>query len=160
MNTAIPRIYLDTCCLNRPFDDQTQQRIRSETSAIVRILVRCTRREWAWISSTHVEGEIGQTPDPVRRTRVQRIAALAHEIVRVNDDTGARALELLSLGFSPADALHVACAEQGGADVLLSTDRSLIQRANRHARELRVAVQNPLTFVAAMEENNGARDDS
>jgi hypothetical protein len=23
-------IYLDVCCLNRPFDDQTQQRIRLE----------------------------------------------------------------------------------------------------------------------------------
>ncbi len=28
------RIYLDACCLNRPFDDQTQPRIALETQAI------------------------------------------------------------------------------------------------------------------------------
>jgi len=27
------RVYLDLCCLNRPFDDQTQERIRLETEA-------------------------------------------------------------------------------------------------------------------------------
>ncbi|WP_420642969.1 hypothetical protein [Candidatus Leptofilum sp.] len=28
------KIYLDVCCLNRPFDDQTQDRMRLETEAI------------------------------------------------------------------------------------------------------------------------------
>ena len=32
------RIYIDTCCLNRPFDDQTQDRIHLETEAILIIL--------------------------------------------------------------------------------------------------------------------------
>jgi hypothetical protein len=31
-------IYLDVCCLNRPFDDQTQERIRLEAEAVLRIL--------------------------------------------------------------------------------------------------------------------------
>ena len=29
------KIYLDTCCLNRPFDDQTQDRVRLEAKADV-----------------------------------------------------------------------------------------------------------------------------
>ena len=29
------RIYLDMCCFNRPYDDQTQSRIRIETEAKV-----------------------------------------------------------------------------------------------------------------------------
>ena len=28
------RIYFDTCCLQRPLDDQTQPRIRVETEAV------------------------------------------------------------------------------------------------------------------------------
>ena len=155
-----PRVYLDTCCLNRPFDDQTQERIRRETNALVRVFEHSARHEWAWISSTHVEGEIGQTRDLVRRRRVLQLVALAHENVPVTDATGRRALDLQSLGFSPADAVHIACAEQGRADVLLTTDESFIRRANRHARELQVAVQNPLTFVAAMEESDGTEDDN
>jgi hypothetical protein len=31
-------IYLNVCCLNRPFDDQTQERIRLEAEAVLRIL--------------------------------------------------------------------------------------------------------------------------
>jgi hypothetical protein len=31
-------IYLDVCCLNRPFDDQTQERIRLEAEAVLHIL--------------------------------------------------------------------------------------------------------------------------
>jgi hypothetical protein len=29
-------VYLDICCLNRPFDDQAQDRIRLETEVAVR----------------------------------------------------------------------------------------------------------------------------
>jgi hypothetical protein len=36
----VKRIYLDVCCLNRPFDDQRQDRIRLEAEAIERILDR------------------------------------------------------------------------------------------------------------------------
>lgn len=39
-------IYLDVCCLNRPFDDQTQERIFLEAEAIRLILARCQSGEW------------------------------------------------------------------------------------------------------------------
>ena len=38
------RIYLDVCCLNRPFDEQTQDRVRLETEAILTILSHCKNR--------------------------------------------------------------------------------------------------------------------
>ncbi len=34
----MPQIYLDVCCLNRPFDDQRQDRIRLEADAVLLIL--------------------------------------------------------------------------------------------------------------------------
>jgi len=34
------KIYLDVSCLNRPFDDQAQVRIRIETAAITFVLER------------------------------------------------------------------------------------------------------------------------
>jgi hypothetical protein len=33
-------IYFDVCCLNRPFDDQTQEPIRLETDAIPPAMAR------------------------------------------------------------------------------------------------------------------------
>jgi len=35
---SLMRIYLDVCCLNRPFDDQTQERIHLESEAVLIIL--------------------------------------------------------------------------------------------------------------------------
>ncbi len=34
-------VYLDTCCLNRPFDDQTQAHIHLEAEAVLLIMARC-----------------------------------------------------------------------------------------------------------------------
>ncbi len=63
-------IYLDVCCLNRPFDDQTQPRIRLETEAILEIISRCRTGEWKLLSSTALESEIARTPDLTRREQV------------------------------------------------------------------------------------------
>ena len=51
------------------------------------------------------------------------------------------------LGFKPLDALHIACAETAGADVLLTTDDRLLRRAERQAGDLDVAVANPLRWL-------------
>ena len=57
------------CCLNRPFDDQSEGRIGLEA---VPMYVRSRREaaEWEWISSEVVDVEIGRTPDPERRRQV------------------------------------------------------------------------------------------
>jgi hypothetical protein len=70
----MPQVYLDVCCLNRPFDDQRQDRIRLEAEAVLLILEHCEAGEWQWISSVVVEEEINNTPDRERRHRVIRTA--------------------------------------------------------------------------------------
>jgi hypothetical protein len=40
------RVYLDTCCLNRLFDNLVQERVRLEAEAVVRIIARFAMREW------------------------------------------------------------------------------------------------------------------
>jgi len=35
------RVYMDVCCLNRPFDDQSEDRIKMESEAVLMILNRC-----------------------------------------------------------------------------------------------------------------------
>jgi hypothetical protein len=45
------RIYLDACCLNRPFDDQTQPRIFLETQAVLTIVKQCQFAQWHLITS-------------------------------------------------------------------------------------------------------------
>lgn len=91
--------------------------------------------------------EIEQTPDPERRNRVELLALHAHPSVLIEQRAADRAQYLETLGFHPFDALHLACAESGGADVLLTTDDRLLRLASRLSERLRVRVENPLTWL-------------
>lgn len=57
------RIYLDVCCLNRPFDDQTQPRIHLEAPAVLAIIAKCQQKTWKLINSSALIAELNQTPD-------------------------------------------------------------------------------------------------
>lgn len=65
------KIYLDVSCLNRPFDNQRQPRIRNESEAIVTILGRIDAGAWESVSSRMAEIETLAIPDEARRRRVQ-----------------------------------------------------------------------------------------
>lgn len=122
------RIYLDTCCFNRPFDDLSQDRIALEAKAIELIFSRCDMHDWDLISSTVLEFEVTRTPDEQRRAALNRFLAAAVEIILVNEDVRARAAEWESLGLKPLDAFHLAAAEKGRADVFCSCDDRLLSK--------------------------------
>ena len=143
----MPRIYLDVCCLNRPFDDQTQARIHLEAEAVLAIISRCETDDWEWISSEVVDLEISRIPDPERRRRVQTMASHSHITVVVGQEEVGRAREFENWGILAYDALHLACAESGGADVFLTTDDNLLRKSTTHARQLGFQVENPLAWV-------------
>jgi predicted nucleic acid-binding protein len=144
------KVYLDTCSLNRPFDDQGQERIRLETESVMIILARLSRKEWIWLASQALEIEIDRSPGVDQRSRLQRIAGYAEQIVAIGKKELERASELEQLGFSGFDAVHLACAESGGADIFLSTDDRLLKRAKRFAKKIRVKVANPLDWLKEM----------
>jgi hypothetical protein len=52
-------VYLDACCQNRPFDDQTQDRIRLESEAVLLVMGHIDRGEWRWIGSDVLDFGIG-----------------------------------------------------------------------------------------------------
>jgi hypothetical protein len=74
------KIYLDVCCLNRPLDDQTQERVQRETTAIMHIIGYFANNTWQWLASEIVDFEIAQIRDESRR---RRIAVLASQIQQV-----------------------------------------------------------------------------
>lgn len=143
----MPRVYLDVCCLNRPFDDQTQDRIRLEAEAVVLILARFQAGEWEWVSSEAVDFEVEQIPDATRRAHVQLLLGHAQRTVPVTQAETERMQQLVALGFQSMDALHIACAETAATDVFLSTDDRLLRRAARVAAQLQVRAENPLTWL-------------
>ncbi len=150
------KIYLNVSCLNRPFDDQEQARIRLEAAAVGMILERMDEGLWVHVSSEMAQIEINANADPKRRERLHLLLPAAEQVVMLTPALFDRGAELERLGIKPADALHVAAAEEASADVLLSCDDRFCRAAQRHARRLRVVVQNPLTWLNEVERGPDA----
>ncbi|NUQ45407.1 MAG: PIN domain-containing protein [Phycisphaerae bacterium] len=140
-------IFLDVSCLNRPCDDQIQPRIRLEAEAVVHILGKCDRRVWRHVSSEIAEIEIAAIRDPERRRQVAALLPQKRDRIRLTEATFQRADRLCTLGVKPADAVHVACAERGRANVLLSCDDRLCRFGDRLRGRIRVPIANPLSWL-------------
>jgi hypothetical protein len=124
------RIYLDVCCLNRPFDDQSIDQIHLESEAVMLILKRFESGQWTWISSTVVDHEVDQAPDPERRRRVKSLLSWVHQVISLTEGIIKRGDEIGRLGFRSYGSLHIESAEAAKADVFLSTDDKLTHLAS------------------------------
>lgn len=150
-NQVSMRIYLDVCCLNRPFDDLDQDRIRLEAEAVKAILRRIGEGQWKGVRSPVVDFEISQISDPDTLIEVGLIAIEMKEIVSLMESDRKRILELVGMGFKSIDAMHLACAEKGLVDVFLTTDDSILKRAAKYSDKLGVKVDNPLWWFNRVE---------
>jgi predicted nucleic acid-binding protein len=146
--------------LNRPFDDQTQDRIHLESEAVILILKRVCSGNWEWISSETVDFEVSQTPDVERRRRVESLIRYADRSVIIEATVVKRASELNEMGFGAYDALHLACAEHCNADIFLTTDDKLLRLARESSSRLKVQVRNPLIWLKEVIENEYRNYDS
>src|SRR5687768_5270243 len=106
------KIYLDTCCLNRPFDDRSQARvnIEAEAEAVRSILERCEQGDGQLASSDILAFEVAQTTSEERRAMLHEELAIASEQVTI-ESVEQRAAELEKFGLQPLDAAHLASAE-------------------------------------------------
>lgn len=148
-------VYLDVSCLNRPFDDQRQTRIRLESEAVLLIFERIEAGYLRQVSSQIAEIEIDAISDHERQRRVAVLLSSCMDIMELTPAVFARAKELEHHGFKAADALHVAAAEALKADLLLTCDDRLCRAAARKAARLAVVVANPLDWL---KENPDAPD--
>jgi predicted nucleic acid-binding protein len=138
---------LDACCLNRLTDDQNQPRIAEEAEAVEQILRLLRANTIEWLSSTALEAETGNNPDPERRGQVQVLLLLATSTVPLDGQIVQRAKELEAAGYGAFDALHLSSAEAGFAEVLLTTDDRFIKKAARGVGLPRVRVLNPVEWL-------------
>ncbi|MQA92825.1 MAG: hypothetical protein GEU90_21815 [Gemmatimonas sp.] len=85
--------------------------------------------------------------DQERLRRVRAMLVDCDHSIDLEDVDIARAEELEALGFADFDALHIACAERGGADLFLTTDDRLLRSGERHRSQLRIRVLNPIYWL-------------
>src|SRR5437763_6394095 len=112
-------IYLDMCCLKRPFDDQSQSRIRLESEAVLSLLA-LESSDVRFVRSPALLLENSRNPVKERASRVGQWLLSESTLASELDSKAleARMAELMRLGLKNFDALHVATAEQVRADVM------------------------------------------
>jgi len=143
------RVYLDNCMFNRPFDDQTQIRIRLEAEAKLYVQDKIKNKDIELIWSYILEIENSQNPHDERRIAIQKWKNLSTIKIVENSKVLVNANNLLKFGIKPKDALHVASAVEGKADYFLTTDDKLLSGVNRSNI---IEVLNPVDYIKVLEE--------
>ena len=141
------KVYFDVCCLNRPFDDQSQDKIHLEAEAVLTVLKHIDIGEWTSVSSDTVIYEINNTKDEERRDRLLSINDRAQTYITVNEEILKRTVIIKEMNFTTYDAMHIACAEAAKVDIFLSTDKGLINKALANKNDLKVKIDNPLSWI-------------
>lgn len=136
------KIYLDNCCFNRPFDDQSSLVIQMETEAklYVQELIRQGELELVW--SFVLDYENDANPFAEVRNRIAGWKKLACADCVLTDEIASAAGELMKQRLRQMDASHVACAIHLGADYFLTVDKKILNKPITG-----IEIINPIDFI-------------
>ncbi|MBQ9512405.1 MAG: type II toxin-antitoxin system VapC family toxin [Lachnospiraceae bacterium] len=139
------KVYLDSCCYNRPFDTQTQLRITMETQAKLMIQEFVSSGNIELVSSFVVAYEQSRNPFQERKESIinfiKRYATVivdSDKIREIRDLAG----PVMETGIKRLDAYHIACALYAGCNCLLSVDDRLLKY-----RTEKMQLMNPIDFI-------------
>ena len=91
--------------------------------------------------------------DLVKKEKVLTLYRYTTVVIEINDVIIRRAKDLMqTVNIQPFDALHLASAEAGSADVFLTTDRKLLNASKGAETSVRVA--NPAVWIMEVMYND------
>lgn len=140
------KLYLDTCCYNRPFDDLKQEKVRIEAQAIINIIKIYNNKKIKIYKSRALEFEISKISNSNKRRQVENLySAVNAENIPYLYELDKRVEELEKYNIHFMDAYHIAYAESKNVDYFITVDKQLINAAKRARIELKVV--DPIEFL-------------
>ena len=143
------KVYLDNCCFNRPYDDQTQLKISLETKAKLFIQDLVVNNEIDLVWSYMVEFENNDNPYHYKQTAIAEWRGLSAEVIKENEEIITNAEAIMQTGVKNKDAIHIACAIYANCDYIITTD----DRALKHKTD-KIVIANPLDFIKDWSDRN------
>lgn len=140
-------LYLDNCCFNRPFDDQTQLKISLESQAKLAVQHMILEKKHSLVWSYMLEYENSQNPFDIRKDSIIKWKEIAKINVLENESILRTAEELCRIGIKTKDAIHISCAIYSKCDYFLTTDIGILKKDI----DL-IKVRNPIDFISETEE--------
>ena len=142
------KIYLDNCCYNRPYDDQSQIKVFLETQAKLHIQRMIVEGKVELVYSYMSRYENSQNPFEIRKNTIAEFFKNASVYVDEGnaDNAAQKARQIMTTGVKAKDAIHVACAVIAGADYFLTTDTRLLKYKTDE-----IKLMNPTEFIIELE---------
>ena len=138
------KLYLDNCMFNRPFDDQSNIKIRLETEVKLKIQENIRLGIYELVCSYILDYKNEKNPFRERREQIGKWKKYAHTDMEAEDGIIHLANSLNQLGLKKFDALHIACAITAGADYFLATDKGILKKAGVIKA---IQVKDPIDFI-------------
>lgn len=139
------RIYLDNCCYNRPYDDQSQMRVSLEAQAKMHVQEEIKEGKYELASSYMLTYENSKNQIESKKTAIQTFMednAVAFIDSSREQEAKAIAQGIQATGVKAADSMHTACAILSKCDYLLTTDDRLLKYVDP-----RIKIVDPTEFV-------------
>ncbi|MCH5249604.1 MAG: PIN domain-containing protein [Lachnospiraceae bacterium] len=143
------KVYLDNCCYNRPYDDQSQIRISLETQTKLYVQDLVKKNEIDLINSYVLWFENSQNPYETKRKAIgEFLQKNSSEYIDTDkaDLIKDKAEEIMKTGIKMKDAYHVACAIYSSCDCFFTTDDRLLKYSTDD-----IQILNPIDFVRRWE---------
>lgn len=143
------RVYLDMCCYNRPYDDQSQLSVAMEAQSKLHIQRLIREGKLDLIGSYTLDYEVSRNPFEMRRRSI--IQFIQDSMAGYVGPERASALRpiaeaFMSTGVKEKDAYHVASAIFASCEYFITTDIRLL----RHKNDL-IKMVSPIEFIREME---------
>ena len=146
------RIYLDNCCYNRPYDDQSQIRISLEAQAKIFIQNAIKSKKIELATSYILIYENGRNPKVNNRNYIsdfiEKNTSVFVDIDKV-DEVISMAREIMRSGIKEMDASHIACAIKANCDYFLTTDDRVLKYKSD-----KIEIIDPINFIKIWEAIN------
>ena len=136
------RLYLDNCCLNRPYDDQTNLNIHLEAEAKLFIQNEILENNYELAWSFMMDYEIAANPFYDRQWAFMQWKNIAVLDIEPEEKILMSGREIMQKNIKQKDAIHIACAIKAECDYFLTTDRKIV-----HKNIPEIKLINPLDFI-------------
>jgi predicted nucleic acid-binding protein len=138
------KVYLDNCCFNRPFDDQTHLRIKIESEAKLKIQAEIHAGRLSLIWSYILDAENTANPFEERKTAIENWKNNAIIDINENSEIIDSAIALTKIGLRSKDALHIACAISANCNYFITTDDAIL---NKNSMIDNLTIIDPFGFI-------------
>ena len=140
------RIYLDNCCFNRPYDDQTHLRIYLETQAKLHVQNMVYEKKIELVWSFILTFENSRNIYNAKKIAISQWENFSSFFVEKSGEIRQIAKEIMTTGIKAIDAAHVACAIVGNCDYFITVDKRLLKYHDK-----RIIICNPIEFINHLE---------